>query len=460
MSSLDRAFFRAYSKDQGPAAAPVEAIPGGPLASDALPYVHFQSQQRPQLRYRLEDSHAPWGTPAAPAPHVHAPPAGISLNEDMYDLAPAAEEPPPPSAWSHQPVLHLHTRQFELTTPNQPAPSTAKDPMTNDRVSNAPMTTEGTRNDAFGLYAEEIVCLPGMAAPESNYLASLTSWPAEPVAQQVVVIEPVTVVAEEPIAAVVPVEELQIREEVVVDEAPAIHVAPPVAAPMPPKSEGAQLLADEGLAFWEVDQYLYPEMTDRLLRDYGYFAHAGEKLQQASAAGLKLLGITGVGRDEGRTTLAICLARSAAKANLRVALVDCDFERPHLAQQLGLEVAHGWQSVAAGQLALAEVAIRSLDDHLTLIPLTADAATGALSLADVQAKRVLAEIAAMHDVVVLDLGPLNGESLISGQIAAAIVVWDRRVRGAEEVQAIARQLSTAGVEAVGIAENFVAAARE
>ena len=37
---------------------------------------------------------------------------------------------------------------------------------------------------------------------------------------------------------------------------------------------------------------------------------------------------------------------------------------------------------------------------------------------------------------------------------AAIVVWDRRRRKLDEAQAVAQSLTAAGVEAVGIAENF------
>ena len=64
MSSLDRAFFRAYAKDQPPAAPLSE-----PVEESVSPYVHLESPQNPQLRYRIEPTHAAWGQ-ATQAPHV------------------------------------------------------------------------------------------------------------------------------------------------------------------------------------------------------------------------------------------------------------------------------------------------------------------------------------------------------------------------------------------------------
>jgi Mrp family chromosome partitioning ATPase len=209
-----------------------------------------------------------------------------------------------------------------------------------------------------------------------------------------------------------------------------------------------------------VDRYLYPAVSDRLLSRYEYFTHAGDKLKQAAQAGLKVLGITGVGRDEGRSTLAICLARAAARSGLKVALVDCDFQHPQLAQLIGLDVASGWESVALGEIGVAEVAIRSLDDGILLLPLLDEAKTSSLSLNDARVARILAQARQTHDVVILDAGPLEAKAATEPDLShaspldAAIVVWDRRRRKLDEAEAVAQWLSAAGVEAVGIAENF------
>jgi Mrp family chromosome partitioning ATPase len=106
------------------------------------------------------------------------------------------------------------------------------------------------------------------------------------------------------------------------------------------------------------------------------------------------------------------------------------------------------------------VAIRSLDDGIVLLPLLDQVKTNSLSLTDDRVTRILAQARQTHDVVILDAGPLDAEfatepdSSRASPLDAAIVVWDRRRRKLDEAQAVAQRLSAAGVEAVGIAENF------
>jgi Mrp family chromosome partitioning ATPase len=142
---------------------------------------------------------------------------------------------------------------------------------------------------------------------------------------------------------------------------------------------------------------------------------------------------------------------------LKVALIDCDFQHPRLAQGVGLDVAAGWESVVRGETTLAEVTIRSLEDGILLLPLLDEAKTNSLSMDDEQVQRILAQVRQSSDVVILDAGPMeatNSREVGRASLDAAIVVWDRRRRKLEEAETVAQQLSAAGVEAVGIAENF------
>src|SRR5204863_3908134 len=91
------------------------------------------------------------------------------------------------------------------------------------------------------------------------------------------------------------------------------EVPVPVAAPSKPQSHI--------IPAWEVDRFLWPALCEKLLRDeHSYFVQAGGKIAAAVKDGLTSLAITGSRRGEGRTTLALCLARSAAAAGLKVAL--------------------------------------------------------------------------------------------------------------------------------------------
>jgi Mrp family chromosome partitioning ATPase len=213
---------------------------------------------------------------------------------------------------------------------------------------------------------------------------------------------------------------------------------------------------------WEVDRFYWPALCDKLLRDeHSYFAQAGSKIVSAVKDGLKSLAITGSRRGEGRTTLALCLARSAAKAGLKVVLVDADFARPQLAATLGLEIAASWHEAALGKSSLSEAAIKSIEDNLTFLPLDVSTAVAPLSLTDPRLTKTLRDVASAFDLLIIDLGPTaaGDESLFpvneQPPADAAIVVRDLRYCTPAESQAIGERLSLSGIEAVGIAENFV-----
>ena len=246
----------------------------------------------------------------------------------------------------------------------------------------------------------------------------------------------------------------------------------PSAAPPPEKDRlpsdnpttagGTDPVAPARPPVWEVDRFHWPRTCQKLLAgEEGYLSQAGEKLVAAVRDGMRVLAITGSRRGEGRSTLALCLARVAARAGLNVALMDGDFARPQLASKLGLEVVHGWQDAALGTIPLSEAAILSREDALTLMPLTMGPATRSLSLADPRVTATLRAAAATFDLVVLDLGPIAPGELIAfppGEacpLDAAIVVRDTRLTDPAESEVIGRMLQSAGLEAVGIAENFV-----
>jgi hypothetical protein len=110
---------------------------------------------------------------------------------------------------------------------------------------------------------------------------------------------------------------------------------------------------------------------------------------------------------------------------------------------------------------LSEAAVRSLGDAITVLPLEAAAARGQLSLADPRVTATLRAAAATFELVLIDLGPLvpgEDELFPDGETCpfdAAIVVRDLRYASAAESETIGERLYATGIEAVGVAENFV-----
>jgi Mrp family chromosome partitioning ATPase len=212
-------------------------------------------------------------------------------------------------------------------------------------------------------------------------------------------------------------------------------------------------------AAWEVDALQWPTVTDELLSNtQSYFSQAGKKLASAVHDGLKVLGVLGCVRGEGCSTLAMTLARAAAREGINVALVDGDLAEPQLAQRTSLEMSGGWHEAARGQTKIAETAIKSLADKLTFYPLEPAAD---LSLTDARVSKAWQQIAQRHTLVILDLGPAgSGDTPIFATtepppVDAVVIVRDIRRTSLDQVHALAQRLHKQGIDAVGMAENFV-----
>jgi hypothetical protein len=110
---------------------------------------------------------------------------------------------------------------------------------------------------------------------------------------------------------------------------------------------------------------------------------------------------------------------------------------------------------------LSEAAVKSLADNVTVLPLEPCAEGRSLSLADPRVTATVRAAAATFELLILDLGPMGpGEEICfpmdeACPLDAAIVVRDSRFATTSESEAIGRSLQEAGVEAVGIAENYV-----
>jgi Mrp family chromosome partitioning ATPase len=195
-------------------------------------------------------------------------------------------------------------------------------------------------------------------------------------------------------------------------------------------------------AAWEVDAFCWPDVCAQLdTAADGQLRESGAEIAAAARQGLKVLAVTSVYRDEGRTTLAMSLARHAAAAGCRVALLDADMAKPDLAEQLGLESPCNWHVVASQQQSLAEAAVYSLEDGVTLFPLTAP-------------------LSREFDLVVMDLYPMEVHAVPvlrdsqRSPIDMAVVVRDIRSTSEQRTLETVQKLRNAGVKAVGIAENY------
>ncbi len=234
------------------------------------------------------------------------------------------------------------------------------------------------------------------------------------------------------------------------------------------------------VAAWEVDELRWPASCLRLWQASQHdIAQAGEKLLSAARRGRKIVVITGLMRGEGRSTLAICLARWASTAGASTALVDADTANSSLSDKLALDSPHGWIDVAANRIPLAEAAITLRGSGLTIFPCVStdpSSHAGQATLApsseaehlaatrpsDIQHASVLpallVELSSAFELVLVDGGPLGDEMFTKSGVATAadvaLVVHDVRRKSQADVDRALAQLQASGVHALAIAQNF------
>lgn len=214
---------------------------------------------------------------------------------------------------------------------------------------------------------------------------------------------------------------------------------------------------------WEVDSFQWPDICLELLEQRSEILETVAKnLNEAVQEGLQVLAITSPQGGEGRTTVACCLAKLVGSRGLNVAIVDGDIDNPTLSYQTNLDIQQDWKSAILNQLPLEEIAVHSIDDQVTLVPLIGAIDASELSVDDNRIEFMLHELSESFDLVIVDMGHMNsprslvGSLCARGVISAVVAVVDHRTADAQEVDHCLRRIRQAGVASIGVVENFAA----
>jgi Mrp family chromosome partitioning ATPase len=147
---------------------------------------------------------------------------------------------------------------------------------------------------------------------------------------------------------------------------------------------------------------------------------------------------------------------------MNVALVDGNLDHPSIAEKLRLDIRLGWNDATRTGLPVEEVAVQSIEDGLTVLPLAAPDSSRNARPSSEATRKMLSRLRSCFDLVILDTAHMN---IIGGwlpgtdspcQIDAALVIDDLRQDDAEAMQACLRRLQKLGIEHVGLVENFAA----
>lgn len=490
MSALNQAFLRAYTKDSRgarPASGPGPASTPSPRQTSAhgesirhepaprVPEPHMPESRVPESR--VFDPPVPeTRVPETPAPEPRVPESRVSESRIPAAAKQVAREP---IAEHHdrEPASQAFETAFDAT--DQIALAAAFGAIHNvTAVDNlGDWTSISDTLSQHALDAPPASSMPAPAAPDPVATAAAAPPVSAPVSAPVEV-RAAPVQQPEPTVAA--------PTESAVAAPVASSVAAPVAAPSvanapethgdaqsPPtidsrlESRLQRVTAPRPVfvAAWEVDAFQWPSGCNELLEScHDEFHLAAARFRTATIEGLRVLAVTSLLRREGRSTVAMALARAAAMEGIRVALLDADLDHPNLGSALGFQASVGWPDVLRENIPLSEAAVNSLADRLTLFPLANPPRRWPMALNTPEVSRLLRDLGQTFELVIVDLGPLAGpasrgfEVGDSCPIDAALLVQDVRITTSDQARISAYGLRQAGIGAVGIIENFAAAA--
>jgi succinoglycan biosynthesis transport protein ExoP len=160
--------------------------------------------------------------------------------------------------------------------------------------------------------------------------------------------------------------------------------------------------------------------------------------------------------SEGKTSLALCLARVEAASGKNVILVDGDLRRSSICDKLGLERNHQGLSdlVVAGEVELADYIMRDERGKMDYMPTgTAEYANAGDIFSSQRMEHILAQLKARYDLVVVDSPPVMSvtDARIIGRLVDKtlfVVLWDKTP--GKVAKAALEQLRRYGTDVAGI----------
>jgi polysaccharide biosynthesis transport protein len=139
----------------------------------------------------------------------------------------------------------------------------------------------------------------------------------------------------------------------------------------------------------------------------------------------KVVHVTSSRPSEGKTTIAISLAISAASSGLKVALLDADLRHPSVSRFFGLELQQGLVDLLVGGASAQEVLAAQKDTKLTVIPAGSKTMNPPDVLSSERMRALVSSLKEQFDYVVVDsppVGPVVDAAVIARLADATVFV--------------------------------------
>ena len=211
---------------------------------------------------------------------------------------------------------------------------------------------------------------------------------------------------------------------------------------------------------WEVDRFRWSSVCDRLRASSSHrMVDVVQGLTVQAKSGHRSVAVTSYERGEGRTTVALNLARQAAESGLEVAVVDADLDNPSVARYTGVTFDACWNQLDPAKT-IGEAGIVSIEDRFAIFPFAPTSSNTPERIIRDRANKVLDQLTQSFDMVILDLGPMftaahrwfrPNETPIA---QSALIVRDTRNTDVQHVDDVCCRLIEVGIQNMAIIENF------
>jgi polysaccharide biosynthesis transport protein len=184
------------------------------------------------------------------------------------------------------------------------------------------------------------------------------------------------------------------------------------------------------------------------------------RLHSDKGSGLRSLLVTSTERRDGRSTIALSLARDASRSGLRVVLLDCDLRHPGLHSILGISNDAGINQLLLSSDSPSLASVVQSDPHSTCSVITSGGAEGTAAyqaLHSIKLDDVIRELETKFDLVIVDSPPLNdaADALMMAKHTDAVLLLARSLKTRPgDVWSAVQELSRAGSENITTALNF------
>lgn len=172
----------------------------------------------------------------------------------------------------------------------------------------------------------------------------------------------------------------------------------------------------------------------------------------------KVIAVTSAVPNEGKTTMALCLARISAMSGQRVVLVDCDLRRRSVSELVAASARNGLLDVLSGQSDWRSAVVQDPESSANVLPALLARFTPQDVFASEAMTRLVGDLRAAYDLVILDSAPVLAIAetrtvATHADLSLVVVRADKTPSGA--TRTAIRELKQSGADVAGVALNCV-----